>query len=238
MDVHTERMVERLFEALISGDRPTARSVVDDATAGGFTPERIVGDLFWPTYELIEKLHRGDKLSTLCHHMASRLLRVLVDQTCADFTIKPANGRTIFAVCGPSDSDELAAQMAADLLEAEGFQVSFAGGGIANDEILERVQDTQPDVLVMFASAPSDLPNIRELIDTIHEIGACRKTQIAVGGGVFNRAEGLAEEIGADLWATDPRELVIEISENPEMLTGGDHRTVGRNRTGTKRRVA
>lgn len=235
--MHTERMVERLFEALISGDRPAARSVVEDATAGGFSPERVVGDLFWPTYEMIDRLHRGDKLSTLSHHMASRLLRVLVDQTSATFDIKPMNGRTIFAVCGPSDADELAAQMAADLLEAEGFEVSFAGGGIANDEILERVQETQPDVLVMFASAPSDLPYIRELIDTVHEIGACRTMQIAVGGGVFNRAEGLAEEIGADLWATDPRELVLEISENPDMFTGAEHRTVGRKRT-VKRRVA
>lgn len=235
--MHTERMVERLLEALISGDRPAARSVVEDAASGGFSPERIVGDLFWPTYELIEKLHRGDKLSTLSHHMASRLLRVMVDQTTAGFTIKAPVGRTIFAVCGPSDADELAAQMAVDLLEAEGFDVAFAGGGIANDEILERVQETQPDVLLLFASAPSDLPNIRELIDTIHEIGACRKTQIAVGGGVFNRAEGLAEEIGADLWACDPRELVEEISENPDMFTGAAHRTVGRKRT-VKRRVA
>jgi methanogenic corrinoid protein MtbC1 len=237
MEVHTERMVERLFESLISGDRPGARSVVEDAASGGFTPERIVGDIFWPAYEMIEKLHRSDKLSTLSHHMASRLLRVMVDQTTANFTIKPSVGRSIFAVCGPTDSDELAAQMAADLLEAEGFEVSFAGGGIANDEVLERVQETQPDVLLMFASAPGDLPNIRELIDTVHEIGACRTMQIAVGGGVFNRAEGLAEEIGADLWATDPRELVEEISENPEMFTGAAHRTVGRKRT-VKRRVA
>lgn len=237
MEVHTERMTERLFESLISGDRAAARSVLDDATNAGFTPERIVADLCWPTYELVEKLHRGDKLSTLAHHMATRLLRVLVDQTSAKFTRKPSNGRSVFAVCGPTDADELAAQMAADLLDVEGFEVSFAGGGIANDEILERVQDTQPDVLVMFANAPSDLPNIRELIDTIHEIGACSRVQIAVGGGVFNRAEGLAEEIGADLWATDPRELVLEISENPEILTGSENRTVGRKRT-TKRKVA
>jgi hypothetical protein len=32
--------------------------------------------------------------------------------------------------------------------------------------------------------------------------------QIVVGGGVFNRAEGLAEEIGADLWASDPLDLI------------------------------
>ena len=32
--------------------------------------------------------------------------------------------------------------------------------------------------------------------------------KIAFGGGVFARAPGLAEEMGADLWADDPFELI------------------------------
>ena len=47
------------------------------------------------------------------------------------------------------------------------------------------------------------------------EIGACPHLQIVVGGGVFNRADGLAEEIGADLWACSPIELVDVLTENP-----------------------
>src|SRR5690554_4057741 len=111
MDVNQERMIERLFEALVSGDRPAARAVVEDAQAQGASPERITIDLFWPTYEIVQKLHRADKLSTLAHRLATRLLRVLVDQLAGAFTMQPANGRTVFAVCGPTDADELAAQM-------------------------------------------------------------------------------------------------------------------------------
>jgi hypothetical protein len=35
--------------------------------------------------------------------------------------------------------------------------------------------------------------------------------QIVVGGGVFNRAPGLAEEIGADVSANSPRELLEKL---------------------------
>jgi hypothetical protein len=35
--------------------------------------------------------------------------------------------------------------------------------------------------------------------------------QIAVGGGIFNRAPGLDEEIGADLSATSPRDLLDKL---------------------------
>ncbi len=225
-----EILSERLFDALINGDRPAARAVVDEAGQLGMTAEDVVTELFWPTYELVEKLYRDDKLSRLAHHLATRLLRCLCDQQAQQFTAQPPIGRSIFAVCGPTDADELAAQMAIDLLEREGFEVSFAGGGIANDEVLEVVHAKQPDCLLLFASAPTDLPAIRGLIDVLGEIGASRKTQIVVGGGVFNRAEGLAEEIGADLWATDPRDLVDAIVDEPERRMEPEQRTVGKKR--------
>jgi methanogenic corrinoid protein MtbC1 len=223
-------IVERLFEALINGDRTWSRSIVDEVMRQGVTAEELVTDIYWPTYEMIANLFRNDQLSTLAHHMGTRLLRTLCDQAALAFDVRPANGRRVFAVCGPTDADELAAQMATDLLEREGFAISFAGGGIANDEVLAHVQEHQPNALLLFASAPSDLPSVRELIDTIHEIGACRQTQVVVGGGVFNRAEGLAEEIGADLWATSPAELAEAMLEQPARRAAADQRTVGRKR--------
>lgn len=225
-----EILVEKFFETLISGSRAAAREVVSEAAQGGHSPSDLVTDLFWPTYEMISRLFKADQLTTLNHHMASRLLRVIVDQNAARLERQPSRSRSIFAVCGPSDADELGGQMAADLLEAAGFDVTFAGGGIAVDEILGRVNEEQPDVLLMFASAPADLPHIRQMIDTIREVGACSSVQIAVGGGVFNRAEGLAEEIGADIWASSPLEMVEELAGNPARRAGAAQRTVGRNR--------
>lgn len=223
-------LTERLFETLVNGDRPAARAIVDDTIRAGMPAEKLVGEVFWPTYELVSKLFRADQLSRLSHHMATRLLRVLVDQAVLRFTRQAPVGRSIFAVCGPNDADELAAQMAVDLLERNGFNVRFAGGGIAGDEILGTVQESQPDVLLLFASAPGDLPDIRAMIDQIHEIGACRGLQVVVGGGVFNRAEGLAEEIGADLWASHPLELARLMVEQPARRAAADQRTVGRKR--------
>lgn len=228
--MNLEILNERFFEALINGDRSASRRVVAEAEGAGFSPERVMSEVFWPTYEQVDRLYRQDQLTTLAHHMATRLLRVLVDQQAQKFQRSAPIGRTVFAFCGPTDADELGAQMAVDLLEKTGHTVSFAGGGIATDEVLATVQENRPDVLLMFASAPSDLPGIRQLIDTIREIGACNSMQIVVGGGVFNRAEGLAEEIGADLWATDPVELVEVMASEPARRAPETQRTVGKKR--------
>lgn len=225
-----QALMERLFGVLVSGDRAGAKQIVQETLDQGASAQRVITDLLWPTYSTIEKMYRSDKMTTLVHHMSTRLLRVLTDQTAMHLEHEASNGRTVLAFCGPTDADELGAQMAVDLMEAGGFSVRFAGGGIAGDEILEEVQSTQPHALVMFASAPSDLPEIRRIIDNISEIGAWKHTQVIVGGGVFNRADGLAEEIGADLWASTPGELVEAMLDEPERRAEPDQRTVGRKR--------
>jgi len=231
MSMSYETLVEEFFEALIEGDRPTARGIVERELRDGFDPARMHEELFWPTYELVDRLFRNDQLSQLSYNAATRLLRVLVDQASARLTLDgtgEGQGRSIAAFCGPSEAEELGAQIAVDLLEAHGFGVTFAGGGIAADEIQAHVQNARPDVLLMFCSAAADLPGIRGAIDSLREVNACPNTQIVVGGGVFNRAEGLAEEIGADLWASTPLDLVESIVHDADQRATADQRTVGR----------
>jgi MerR family transcriptional regulator, light-induced transcriptional regulator len=223
-----DRVSERFFEILISGNRAQARKLIEEQRTIGTSSERLIEELFWPTYEMVDNLYRRDQLAKLPHHTAIKLLRSLVDQNSPYLTASPSNGRTIMAFCGQAESEELGAQMAVDLLEAHGFSVTFAGGGIANDEILAQVNEQRPDVLLMFASAPTDLPNIRTLIDTIREIDGAPDVQIAVGAGVFNRAEGLAEEIGADVWASTPLDMAQTLISEPTRRAGADQRSVGK----------
>lgn len=230
-----EALIEKMFEALITGDRPQSRLVVQEAERTLGSPEALIEQVFWPTYEHLEKLFREDQLTTLNHHMATRLLRVLVDQTAASLPFNTKRNKTILAFCGPSDADELGAQMAVDLLEAAGYSMSFGGGGIAADEIMARVNDAKPDILLMFSSDAHDLPDIRSLIDRIKEGGACPNIQIAVGGGVFNRADGLAEEIGADIWANTPLEMVESLVECPDQRAEKRQAVASRSK---KRKVA
>ncbi len=234
-----ELLQERFFEILISGDRPVARTFVDDLLKNHeHTPQDLITEMYWPVYEKLDKLFRQDQLSALAHHTATRLLRVLVDQNSARLKFQKPLGRTVFCSSGASEADEMGAQMAVDLLETYGFTVTFTGGGIASDEILGEVNERKPDVLLMFASSPSDLPNIRALVDTLHQIGACPNMQIAVGGGVFNRAEGLSEEVGADLWASNPLDMVEALMEQKDRRASADQRTVGKNRVKQKKAAA
>lgn len=199
---------ERLLETLIAGDREGSRRVLRNVLSDGIPPERILSELCWPAHETIERLFRADQMTSVAYNLATRLLRSLVDQAAAGLTMQARNGRTIFACCGPKEGEELAGQMAADLMEAGGYDVTFAGGGLPADEIMAQVQERRPDFLVLFSNAATDLPGIRTIVDSLREVGGAPHTKIVVGGGVFNRAEGLAEELRIDLSVASPLELV------------------------------
>ena len=229
--VNQELIVERLFQALITGDRTAARQIIAETrTENACSAATLATEIYWPALDMINNLFRNDQLTTLAHHYAVRILRSLVDQAQSEYSQNARRGRKVCMFSGHSEADELAGQLAADLVEADGYEVFFGGGGIANDEVLSEIGEQRPDILLMWASAPSDAPNIRQLIDTIRGVNACPNMQIVVGGGVFNRAPGLAEEIGADLWARTPQELIECLAKQTSRRATEDQRTVGRNR--------
>jgi methanogenic corrinoid protein MtbC1 len=231
-------LLERFYTAMISGDRVTAREVMDELFEADAPAEKIASHLIWPTLHSIQTARRADQLSDLSYHYATRLLRGLTDQLQLRYRQAERRGEVALVISGPEESEELAGQLAADLLEADGYTVHYAGGGVANDEVVSQIGELAVDKLVVFGSVPSTVPETRLLIDHLHEIGSCPHLQIVVGGGVFNRAPGLAEEIGADLWASDPIELVEVMDELPERRMTADQRTVGRKRKAMPQRSA
>ena len=54
--------------------------------------------------------------------------------------------------------------------------------------------------------------------------------QLMCCGGIYKRAEGLSEEIGADLYAPDAAEAVTVANENRDKKATVDQQTVGRTR--------
>ena len=138
-----ELIVERLFEKLITGDRNGARAIVQETAEEGVSAEELSHEVFWRVLEMISTMYRADHLATVAHHYATRLLRSLVDQTQTRYTQKKSRNSKILMFSGHSEADELAGQLVADLAEADGYDVCFGGGGVANDEILNRFAPAQ-----------------------------------------------------------------------------------------------
>jgi methanogenic corrinoid protein MtbC1 len=175
--------IERLFQSLIAGDRIGARQLVSEYLASGHRSEDLAIDVLWPSMQTLFQMWRNDQLSTLAHRYATRMMRTIVDQAQASYAQAPRNGRRVILACGADETEDMAAQLAADFLEAAGYEVLFAASGVANDELLAETGTRRPDALIMFAAGASDAPRIRQLIDTIHAIRATPGMPIICSAG-------------------------------------------------------
>ncbi|HEX2970989.1 MAG TPA: B12-binding domain-containing protein [Tepidisphaeraceae bacterium] len=225
-----QELANSYLELLLAGDRLATRDLVATTLEQGTAPHDLLTQLIWPTMELLQDLYREDRISITQLNLATRLNRSITDQLTGLLDQKPANGRTVLILCGDDEPEELGGQLCADLFEAEGHTVRFAGGGIPNDEVLKLIGELRPNLLIFFGTLPTGMPAVRNLIDYLREVNSCPEMQIMCCGGIYKRAEGLAEEIGADLYAPDGATAVQVASANPRRKATVDQQTVGRTR--------
>ena len=218
------------LQTLLAGDRTAARQVVEDCGNCGVEPAEILNKLVWPVMERTQVLYKDNLISKAGLNFATRINRMIADQLSAKLDYAEKNGKRVMIFCGDDEPEELGGQICSDLFDAAGYDVKFAGGGVPNDEILALIGEYRPNVLVLFATRPQGVPAVRKLIDYIRDVNSTPDMQVMCCGGIYKRAEGLAEEIGADLYAPDAADAVRIASENPLQKANADQQTVGRNR--------
>ena len=196
------------MEALLNGDRKSSKGVIEEVLQHGVPANCVYMDVIWPVMVEVDKLFRSDKINTAQEHLATRINRAIVDQLQNKLPRKAPKDKKVVIVSGPSEGSELGAQMASDIFESDGWEVRFLGAGVTNDDILSFVNEYSPEILMIYGSTGKCAPAIRELIDTVRKVNAWPNMKIMVSGGVFNRAEGLWEEIGADLFAENAAQAV------------------------------
>ena len=223
-------LFKQYLEHLFVGKRCEARELVFAAQDRGVCARKLLKMVIWPAMEQVEKLYRENRIPRVVEHMATRINRMLADQLHAYLARKPKSGRRMVVLCGDGESAELGAQITADLFEAEGWSVWLVGAGVPNDEVLQLVGKLAPEILCIYGALPAGVPEIRRLIELIRGVGVCEEMQILVSGGVFNRVEGLADEIKADLFASNIRDAVRTVDEHPVRIPKPDVPEPGRRR--------
>ncbi len=197
----TDRLLQQYMEPLMSGRRSACRQLVQEAVASGFEPRSLYQKLIWPAMAYVDEAYRDDRISTVTQNMATCINRIVADQLQQHLPARASTGRRVLITCARGEQEEIGGQMCADLFEADGWEVTFIGGGVPHDEIVTLIGQLRPEIMMIFGSKPQDTPDVRALIDRIREIDACPTMNIMVSGGVFTRADGLWKEVKADLLA-------------------------------------
>jgi MerR family transcriptional regulator, light-induced transcriptional regulator len=227
-----QETLARYLEPLLRGDRKSCRAVIEEVLQHGIPTNSVYIHIIWPIMVEIEKLLREEQISVIQEHLATRINRTIVDQLQNKLPRRPSRDKKIIICCAQDELQELGAQMMTDLFESDGWDVRFLGGGLTNDDILTYVNEYGPDILLIYGASPRQAPDIRRMIETVKAVNAWPQMKIMVSGGLFNRAEGLWQEIEADLFApnvVEALQLACDESYKPQT----EQRTINRRKKRT-----
>lgn len=208
-----QKLQDRYLSHLLDGERRQARSLLIEAKAQGLSPTDLLLDVIWVCMERISELFRSDSIGFVAEHQATRISRSLADQIQLELSQVDPTGQRAIVCCSDQEGHELGAQIMADLFEADGWDVRFIGSGVPMDELIQLVGSFQPGLLIYFGTEPGGIPEIRRTLQMLHRISASPDTGVLTCGGIFNRAEGLWIEVGADAFAPDARSALAQARE-------------------------
>ena len=156
-------------------------------------------------------------------------------------SISKTTAAALVAACVAFLPSQAAAQA-----DQEGIKAALLGAQTALSEMIKlpAAAQLQGDVRTMvsgfisefnaFATLPKDMPAARQLIDYLRDVNAQSGLQVMCCGGIYKRADGLAEEIGADLFAEDADDAVRIARQFPNKRATAEQQTVGRKRRARK----
>jgi len=189
--------LQKLYDAVLNGDRKTAVAVTREALAEGADPVELITKYMVPAMDEVGKRFECEEyfvpellLSGRAMKGSLELLRPLMAATGA----QPAGRIVIGTVKG--DLHDIGKNLVASMLEGGGFEVLDLGTDVAPEQFIEAVKTSGANMLCLSALLTVTMPAMRTTIDALKQAGVRQRVKIMVGGSPVTRQ--FADEIGAD----------------------------------------
>ena len=108
---------------------------------------------------------------------------------------------------------QVGANMVADILESQGFDVRFLGTNMPNSGILQEIARHQADTLGISATMLFNIPAVIRLVEDVRARFGSASPRIVLGGAAFRNLPSLSTELGAVGIANDLRSAVRLLCE-------------------------
>lgn len=200
---------ERFLSALVAGDSAEALQIARALTLPGDLEPFFLSVLQPVLYAIGDRWESG-QLSVAQEHLASTITgRVIAGLAMAQRPARPWRGRAVVSAAA-NEFHELGAWILSDLLEQDGWDVAYLGANTPTSDLITLVRMRRPALVALSVTMPFNLDHARGLIEAIKGQAGAGRVRFMVGGRALNQQPGLWRTLGADAWARDAREAVLE----------------------------
>lgn len=202
-----EDTLNRLFQAIVEGDRALVDSSLEAALQAGLDPVMVLNDaMIAAMREVGNRFEAGDyylpEMLVAARAMKSGMAILEPRLRQAE---RVAAGRVLIGTV-QGDVHEIGKNLVGLMLEGAGFEVRDLGADVPIERFVQEVHDYKPDILAMSALLTTTMPLMKATISAVEQAGLRNHVKIIVGGAPVT--ETFAQKIGADGFALDASRAV------------------------------
>jgi methanogenic corrinoid protein MtbC1 len=200
--------IRRLFtQAILLGQRKAALAMVMEAVDQGTPAVDVYVDILQAALFEVGRRWEGNQITVAEEHMATAIVQYVIAQIYHHIE-RPANVKGRVVVTGvQGELHHVGANIVADVLEANGWDVRFLGTNLPREGILRVIEDQRASVVGVSVTMLFNIPQLISLIDAVDRAFGRESVRVIVGGAAFQAAHGLWKETGAHGFANDAREV-------------------------------
>jgi methanogenic corrinoid protein MtbC1 len=200
---------KQFLMALVAGGRRDAIDIVVEEGLWLAVPvTSLYLDVVQPALNEMGRLCTADRVSVAHVMLAAEIAKLALAQLRLHLPCQPSNGMTTVVACVEGDTHDIGAYMVADFLEMAGFEVRFLGPSVPTRMLVSLIEEQPPGLLALSVTGEDHLEQVRRVVRGVRRAGkGCVK--IAVGGQLLASRPELRRELGVDLAASTPEELVM-----------------------------
>ncbi len=205
-------ILNRITEDLQAGKAEDVRTGVEKALTEGISSNEILHQGMMKAMNIVGEKFKKDEIFVPEVLVAARAMKsgmeVLEPVLTADKV--DSEGKILLGTV-KGDLHDIGKNLVGMMLEGGGFEVEDLGVDVEAEEFINKLRETEAEVLAMSALLTTTMPEMKNVIDVLKEEGLRDKVKVIIGGAPVT--DDYAEQIGADYYAQDAASAVDKVKE-------------------------
>ncbi|HDN62846.1 MAG TPA: cobalamin-binding protein [Candidatus Bathyarchaeota archaeon] len=197
-----EEILEKISKAIVEFDIDNIKNLVNQALEAGIPALDIVTKGMAKGMEIVGKKYEKKEYFLAELIMAGEVMKTGMEVLEPHLKATPV-GRKGVVVIGTVKGDlhDIGKNIVITLLKSSGFEVHDLGVDVDAQRFVEKVKETNADILALSALLTTTMVEMENVIKALKEASIRDKVKVIVGGAPIT--EEFASKIGADAFAVD-----------------------------------